>query len=114
MNSIGSFETRVTSQISGPSRLEIIGKYFLHGVVFGIAYNLISFGIFFLTPLEYLFGIVGAIIMGVVMLIALPWANADICSWLWYFDVQRYWPRLFAHGILLSCILLTMGLKALR
>ncbi|MFW9919953.1 MAG: hypothetical protein ACFFED_10155 [Candidatus Thorarchaeota archaeon] len=110
MSIIGESDIQVASQISGPSSIEIIGKYFLHGFVFTLATQLITFGVgFYGYPFEVFTGYIGTIIIMLIALISIPWVNADICKWLWDFSVQRYWPRLLAHGIILFSAMSIMG-----
>ncbi len=97
--------TRVTSQISEPSRIEILGKYFIHGFVFSIAEIFTSAGLTTLAAVvDHFILIIGSIIALGLYCIALAWVNGDLCSWLWDFDIQRYWPKLVIHGVILNAI----------
>ena len=95
--------SHITSQESGPSRGEIVAKYFLHGLVFSLLmWPAHGAGWMFLALGGFLLGGIGLIIYYLIVSIVLAWINVSVCHWLWDLDVQRTWPRLLIHGIILN------------
>jgi hypothetical protein len=95
--------SHVESQLSEPSRKEILAKYFLHGLVFSLTMWPAHFaGWMFLALGGFLLGSIGLIIYYLIVGIVLAWINVSVCHWLWDLEVQRTWPRLLIHGIILN------------
>ena len=97
--------SHVESQLSEPSRKEILVKYLLHGLVFSLAMWPAHFaGWMFLALGGFLLGGISSIIYYLIVGIALAWINVSVCHWLWDLDVQGTWPRLLIHGIILNVV----------
>jgi hypothetical protein len=95
--------SHVESQLSEPSRKEILAKYFLHGLVFSLAMWPAHFaGWMFLALGGFLLGGISSIIYYLIVGMTLAWINVSICHWLWDLDVQETWTRLLIHGIILN------------
>ena len=94
----------VTSQISDSSHIEQIAKYFLHGFVLYLVVVIpASFAGWMTLALgAFLLGFIGSFMAAIVSALVISYANADICHWLWEFDVKKSWPRLIAQGVILT------------
>lgn len=92
-----------TSQISEPSRIKIVAKYFVHGFVMFLALGVAGFAAWYFLALGgFLIGPIAVTIEYVIIGMILSVANADICHWLWDLEAQRTWPRLILQGIVLT------------
>ncbi len=110
MKSINSIDAQSKSESNQDSKAELIGKYIIHGMVFGFGLAFLNLIAPFWFYLPDLLGIAGGILVLLIMSVPLGWGNAETCSWLWNVEVIRYWRSLYPHGMLLAGFLYVQSL----
>jgi hypothetical protein len=98
----------LTSNRPFRSYLGPLWDYWVHGLVLSIAFVFIGMALvsYSIMPQGPTWILVFLALVGVCLVVS-PLLNASLCSWLWHFDVAKYWTRLLAQGALLTTVYLT-------
>lgn len=97
----------LTSHRPFRSYLSLLWDYWVHGLFLSVAFvfvgaTIVSYSVMSLDPTWVL----GFLVSVVISLIISPLWNAHLCSWVWHFDVSKYWMRLLAQGAVLTAVYL--------
>ena len=88
----------------------LLGKYFLHGIIFAaIDTAAIIFWAFLLVTLVFFGFVIGLIIGFILFFFFIGYVNSGITGMIWHIDVRTDWRSVFGHGLTLFIVFLIVN-----
>jgi hypothetical protein len=96
------------------SQLNLLGKYFVHGILFsilGLVLGFVWLGI--LIVLVVLGSIIGLVIGFVVLFFFMGGLNSMLTGFIWHVSIKTDWKTVLVHGLVLSIAFLIVHIPSI-